>query len=277
MAVFEIPGLENPELGISERDVLEWEAEADEALRRIAEWTKPPRPKPPTAKAREDLHRRIESTRRSFLTYYNALNAPCMYFEWPVETEQQELEACRISLEAWERSENFMRFAAVRPPVFRYADYDLASQWVDHLHCPMYCMETDGDTALFLCETHIFEVRSFGERWENLIPHTPALVLATLVACDKWIASDGDVEYPLADMSESEIEAVTREFERRKAENVIWDVQEFQMCAHALTQLHERTGLDSVAFTAYSNYVEAINDATSETCFPHEITLKARG
>ena len=221
-------------------------------------------------------YERLEATRLAFLEYVNARYASCVYFEGKIKDKKQAREAMRISLDAWETPDDIERFVALRPPFFKKADYDLAGQWQNYLHGPLYCMEAHGQTALFMCESRVFEVVSFGRSWNDMVPVTPDLVLATLLPFGEIIVSDGLLMHHCSKAVGPGVLRIQQEFEKGKSHGIVRDAHEFVRRTQEINDLHERIGWDPTSYYTWHQYIDEINNKTYDTCFPYEIVAKMR-
>ena len=225
---------------------------------------------------KERHYERLEATRLAFLIHVNACIASCIYFEGEIDSVQRKNEAMRISLDAWESPENIMRFSELRMPLFKMADYDLAIQWRDYLYGPMCCMETHGQTALFMCEGHVLEVVSFGRPWEDMVPVTPDIVLTTLLPYDEIITFDGLLMHHNAQGEGPGLKRIQDEFESGLERGIVKDAKGFAVCARFINELRERVGLDPTSYYVLCSYVQEINARTYDTCFPYEMAAHMR-
>ena len=219
---------------------------------------------------------RFEVARLAFLQYTNAFYASCIYFEGWIDCEQKALEAMRISLDAWEEPMLVERFATTRPGFFEGVDYDLVDQWRDYLHCPVFCMRTFGQKALFMCESRVFEVVSLGRSWDDMVPIVPALVLTTLLPYDDIIVGDGLLMRSTGELEGPGVLRIGREFEAGKNRGIVRDAASFAQCVHEINDLHTRKGLDPTCYAMMCHFVEEINRRTSDTCFPYDVVDHVR-
>ncbi len=226
--------------------------------------------------SKDENYWRLETTRLAFLQYVNAHLASCIYFEGEIDSKEKACEAMRISLDAWETPDFIRKFGEVRSSFLQGVDYDLVEQWGDYLHGPMYCMETQGQKALFMCEGRVFEAISFGRPWDDMVPIVPDLVLATLLPYEDIIVSDGLLLHHCCEAIGPGVQRVQREFEQGLARGIIQDSSSFASNAREINDLHKRAGLDPTSYFGLCDFVEQINDLTSKTCFPYDVVAGLR-
>lgn len=226
--------------------------------------------------AKDANFRRLETTRLAFLRYVNARLASCIYFEGKIDGKETMCEAMRISLDAWETPKFIRSFGEARPLFSRGVDYDLVEQWGDYLRGPMHCMETNGQKALFMCEGRVFEVISFNRPWDDMVPIVPDLVLTTLLPFEEIIVSDGLLLRHCCEAVGPGVQRVQREFEQGLACGIIQDARSFAVQAREINELRERVGLDPTSYFVLCDFVEQINDLTSNTCFPYDVVAGLR-
>ena len=226
--------------------------------------------------SKEHHFKRLEATRLAFLTYFDARYAACGYFEGPIDSKEKTFEAMRISLEAWDDPWDIVQFSKSRMLPFENVDYDLAAQWRDNLHGPLYCMETRGQTALLMSEGHVFEVASFGRTWDDMVPFTPDIILATLLPYDDIIVSDGLLMHHHSKAIGPGVKRVQREFEIGLECGIVDDAEGFVRCAREINRLHREEGFDPTSFYVLNSYIDEVNARTFETCFPYETTARLR-
>jgi len=223
-------------------------------------------------------HERLTNTLNALLTFANANNATCIYFEPPINSDEVAMCAVQISHELWDNESLIGKFLTpgYRYPPYRCADKRLASQWVDALHGPVICMETHGNKALILCEGSVFEVVSFGRPWDNMVPYTPDMIVTTLLPIDNVISFDGLVLNHKCPIEGPGVQRIQREFEEGRKRGIICDSDRFAEEVRRIKNLWRTKGLDPTSYWVYSDMIDQLNELLYDTCFPYELNLPMR-
>ncbi len=224
----------------------------------------------------EGRYERLERLRNLVLEYVNARMGTCAYFSWPIDSRDKTYRALRIYLDLWDDPSMIDGFIDESGLLLPHEDLELVASWKDMLAGPMFCMETDGDRARFLCDGFAIEAVSLGRTWDDMVPYAPDLVITSLVPYEGVVVLGGFTTKHYGPMQGPGLKRITREFRKAARRNVVKTADDFIAVSRAIRWQRAHDGVDVNSWLAFMDFVDFLNEMTSDSCFPYEPTLLLR-
>ncbi|MBP3867367.1 MAG: hypothetical protein J6D25_06105 [Eggerthellaceae bacterium] len=219
---------------------------------------------------------RLDNMRNALLAYTNANLGTCGYFEPPIDSDQKMYRAFRISLDLWDDPSLIDGFIRAFGQDYPDNDLDVMRSWKETLSGPMFCMETYGDKALFMCDGYVFEAVSYGRQWDDMIPYTPDLVITSLLPFEGEIALGGFTTKHFSPLNGPGLMRINAEYREALDRGIIDDARRFCEASGKIRADRKKHGIEINAWSVYMECIDWINDMTEDSCFPYEATLRIR-